>query len=116
MNKLLKSLNKYKYFHDDDFLLILGDSLKLLKKIDDNSIDMIFADPPYFLSNDGITCVSRRMVSVNKGKWDKSSRIEENFKFNLKWLGECRRILKYQLMVKRERSLRNILLKNPRNL
>ncbi|MDD3819071.1 MAG: site-specific DNA-methyltransferase [Actinomycetota bacterium] len=94
MYKLLKSLNKYKYFHDDDFALILGDSLELLKKIDRDSIDMIFADPPYFLSNDGITCMSGRMVSVNKGNWDKSSGVEENFKFNLEWLGECRRILK----------------------
>jgi len=94
MNKLLKSLNKYKYFHDDDFILILGDSLELLKNINKDSIDMIFADPPYFLSNDGITCVSGKMVSVNKGKWDRSNGVEENFKFNLEWLGECRRILK----------------------
>ena len=94
MYKLLKSLNKYKYFHDDDFILILGDSLELLKNINKDSIDMIFADPPYFLSNDGITCVSGKMVSVNKGKWDRSNGVEENFKFNLEWLGECRRILK----------------------
>jgi len=94
MEDLLKSLNEYKYFHDKDFLLILGDSLELLKKINKNSVDMIFADPPYFLSNGGITCMSGRMVSVDKGKWDKSNGVEENFKFNLEWLGECRRILK----------------------
>jgi site-specific DNA-methyltransferase (adenine-specific) len=94
MEDLLKSLNKYKYFHDNNFLLVLGDSLELLKKISKNSVDMIFADPPYFLSNGGITCMSGRMVSVDKGKWDKSNGVEENFKFNLKWLGECRRILK----------------------
>ncbi len=94
MEDLLKSLNKYKYFHDDNFLLVLGDSLELLKKINKNSVDMIFADPPYFLSNGGITCMSGRMVSVDKGKWDKSNGVEENFKFNLEWLGECRRILK----------------------
>jgi len=94
MKDLLKSLSEYKYFHDKDFLLILGNSLELLRKINKNSIDMIFADPPYFLSNGGITCMSGRMVSVDKGKWDKSNGVEENFKFNLEWLGECRRILK----------------------
>lgn len=95
MKNILKSLNKHRYFYNDDtFLLILGDSVKLLKEIDENSIDMIFADPPYFLSNGGITCMSGKMVSVDKGKWDKSNGIEENFKFNLNWLRECKRILK----------------------
>ncbi|MEA2015315.1 MAG: DNA methyltransferase [Actinomycetota bacterium] len=94
MEDLIKSLNKYKYFNENNFLLILGDSLELLKKIKNNSIDMIFADPPYFLSNGGITCMSGKMVSVDKGKWDKSNGVEENFKFNMEWLGECRRILK----------------------
>src|SRR3972149_5528194 len=95
MKDILKSLNKYRYFYNDDnFLLILGDSIKLLKEIDENSIDMIFADPPYFLSNGGITCMSGKMVSVDKGKWDKSNGVEENFKFNFNWLKECKRILK----------------------
>jgi len=94
MIEILKSLKKYKYFSANDFLLFLGDSIELLKKINENSIDMIFADPPYFLSNGGITCMSGRMVSVDKGEWDKSNGLEENFKFNLDWLRECRRILK----------------------
>jgi site-specific DNA-methyltransferase (adenine-specific) len=55
---------------------------------------MIFVDPPYFLSNGGITCHAGKMVSVNKGKWDKSKGIEENHKFNLAWLKECQRVLK----------------------
>ncbi|HLC16031.1 MAG TPA: site-specific DNA-methyltransferase [Thermodesulfovibrionia bacterium] len=55
---------------------------------------MIFADPPYFLSNNGITCHAGKMVSVNKGKWDKSKGIEDNHKFNLQWLSACQRILK----------------------
>ena len=59
----------------------------------DNSIDMIFADPPYFLSNGGITCYAGKMVSVNKGKWDISKGIEENHKFNLAWLNECQKVL-----------------------
>ena len=55
---------------------------------------MIFADPPYFLSNGGITCHAGRMVSVNKGKWDKSRGVKENHQFTLDWLKACQRVLK----------------------
>ena len=48
--------------------------------------DMIFADPPYFLSNGGITCQNGRMVKVDKGKWDKSQGFELNHAFNIEWL------------------------------
>lgn len=68
---------KKKYYYDnDDFKLILGDSLKKLKNIESKSIDMIFADPPYFLSGDGISCSGGKMVSVNKGDWDKKISID----------------------------------------
>jgi len=73
--------------------LFHGDCLQLLSQFPRNSIDMIFADPPYFLSNGGITCHAGRMVSVNKGKWDVSQGIEENHKFNLTWLSECQQVL-----------------------
>jgi site-specific DNA-methyltransferase (adenine-specific) len=56
--------------------------------------DMIFADPPYFLSNGGITCHAGRMVSVNKGEWDKSRGIEETHNFNLEWLKRCQQLLR----------------------
>jgi len=82
------------YFNQDDFCLLLGDSFKLLKCINENSIDMIFADPPYFLSNDGITCNSGMMVSVNKAEWDKAKTINDVHNFNKTWLYECKRILK----------------------
>ena len=71
------------YFEDKDFKLIQGDSLKILKGIEPKSIDMIFADPPYFLSSDGISCSGGKMVSVNKGDWDKSISINEKHKFNI---------------------------------
>jgi site-specific DNA-methyltransferase (adenine-specific) len=56
--------------------------------------DAIFADPPYFLSNGGITCHAGRMVSVHKGDWDKSRGAEENHNFNRAWLERCQRVLK----------------------
>ena len=49
-----------------------GDCLEILAAIPADCVDLIFADPPYFLSNDGITCHAGRMVSVNKGEWDRS--------------------------------------------
>ncbi|MCL1967959.1 MAG: site-specific DNA-methyltransferase [Bacteroidetes bacterium] len=55
---------------------------------------MIFADPPYNLSNNGITCHAGKMVSVNKGKWDKSNGFENDVEFHEKWISECRRVLK----------------------
>lgn len=74
--------------------LYRGDALELLQRAKDAHFDLIFADPPYFLSNDGITCHAGKMVSVNKGVWDKAATFEEIHKFNLLWLGECRRLLK----------------------
>ncbi|MEW6739099.1 MAG: site-specific DNA-methyltransferase [Nitrospirota bacterium] len=74
--------------------LLKGDCIEILNQARENSVDMIFADPPYFLSNGGITCHAGKMVSVNKGKWDKSKGVAENHKFTLEWLKACQRVLK----------------------
>lgn len=72
--------------------LILGDSLSELKKINSESINLIFADPPYNLSGENNRTVkSGKPATLNKGKWDQ---IEDLHDFNLKWLKECIRILK----------------------
>ena len=63
-------------------MLVLSDTFEALKKIKKESVDMIFADPPYFLSNDGITCQAGKMVSVNKGEWDKADTLQEKHAFN----------------------------------
>lgn len=68
--------------------------MELLRQAKPEMFDLIFADPPYFLSNNGITCQAGKMVSVNKGDWDKASTPEEMHSFNMTWLGECRRLLK----------------------
>ncbi|GAB4435839.1 MAG: hypothetical protein OHK0040_07030 [bacterium] len=67
------------YFNNPEFSirLLKGDCIEILNLARENSVDMIFADPPYFLSNGGITCHAGKMVSVNKGKWDKSKGLEE---------------------------------------
>jgi len=74
--------------------LYQGDCLELLALIPESSVDLIFADPPYFLSNGGITCHAGRMVSVNKGAWDKSKGPGANHDFNRSWLAACQRVLK----------------------
>ena len=87
-------MGKNIYYEQEDFKLLHGDALLLLKKIEPQSIDMIFADPPYFLSGDGITCSGGKMVSVNKGKWDEKISIKEKHDFNKKWIRECKKVLK----------------------
>ena len=82
------------YFEESGFKLIENDTFTTLKEFTEKSFDMIFADPPYFLSNDGITCHSGKMVSVNKGKWDKYLSVKDKYEFNKKWIHECYRILK----------------------
>jgi site-specific DNA-methyltransferase (adenine-specific) len=74
--------------------LYLGDALELLERCRAGSFDLIFADPPYFLSNDGITCQAGKMVSVNKGMWDRAETFEDVHEFNCRWLAACRRVLK----------------------
>ena len=71
-----------------------GDALELLRGAESESFDLIFADPPYFLSNNGVTCQSGKRASVNKGAWDKAPAVEEIQAFNVAWLGECKRLLK----------------------
>ncbi len=82
------------YYQKEDFKLINDDTIDATKTMKDKTFDMIFADPPYFLSSDGITCSGGKMVSVNKGRWDKSLTVAEKHEFNRKWIRECYRILK----------------------
>lgn len=81
-------------FKTEDTALYVGDCLEVLARFPDNYVDMIFADPPYMLSNNGFSCQAGRMVSVNKGAWDKSKGFDEDLKFHETWLKECRRVLK----------------------
>ena len=76
-----------------DFTLLKGDCIELLNSFD-FKFDMIFADPPYHLSNGGISVQNGKMVSVNKGDWDKSNGYEEDYLFDKSWIATCRNKLK----------------------
>ena len=82
------------YYCNNSAAIYFSDTFDALKKMLPEKIDMIFADPPYFLSNDGITCSAGKVVSVNKGDWDKIEGVEEKHEFNRRWIGMCHSILK----------------------
>ena len=81
-------INTYFKSTDKAFTLLQGDCVELLNLFD-FKFNMIFADPPYFLSNGGISVQSGKMVSVNKGEWDKSQGFEKDNEFNYNWLKAC---------------------------
>lgn len=81
------------FFNKEGFSLLKGDSFKILKKIDEKSVDMIFADPPYFLSSGGISCKSGKQITVNKGEWDITKSINEKINYHRSWISLCRNVL-----------------------
>jgi len=82
------------YYIEPTAVLFYADTFDALAKMTPECVDMIFADPPYFLSNDGISCSGGKQVSVNKGIWDKIGSLEEKHAFNRKWIRLCKRVLK----------------------
>lgn len=90
--------NSYYTNNDLDIYLYHQECIEFMNNLINNypdiRFDMIFADPPYFLSNDGSTCQSGKRAIVNKGDWDKSKGFDANHEFNYKWLSCCHQLLK----------------------
>lgn len=82
------------YYQQPKFKLYHGNSIELLKDFPKEAFDMIFADPPYFLSSGSFTCQNGKMVSVKKGDWDMSNGHQQNFQFHFDWINACKRVLK----------------------
>lgn len=82
------------YNESESYSLHLGNCLEILDSLEKDSVDLIFADPPYFLSNGGSTCKNGQRVSVDKGSWDQSRGAAQNHSFNSEWLSRCQRVLK----------------------
>lgn len=73
--------------------LHVGDCVNILGRLPSGSVDMVFADPPYGLSNDGTTVRSGRRASVNKGEWDRSRGVQADYAFHFAWIRACRQVL-----------------------
>lgn len=86
-------INPYYKSPNRDFTLLHGNCFQLLKEFD-FKFNCIFADPPYFLSNGGISVQSGKVVCVDKGEWDKGKSLQEMMDFNMEWLSLCREKLK----------------------
>ena len=107
MEKLING--KYTpYFEGESEQLFLGDAFELLSKFRKESVDMIFADPPYFLSGDSITCRGGKMVSVKKADWDSTAEFKEKHTFNRRWIKRCKRVLKDEGTIWISGTLHNI--------
>ncbi|WP_460057816.1 DNA-methyltransferase [Pseudolactococcus yaeyamensis] len=96
------------YYNKKNSILIHDDSFVFLDKMKSESVDMIFADPPYFLSNGGFSNSGGQVVSVNKGNWDKVDSLEAKHKFNQTWIRKARRVLKPNGTIWITGSLHNI--------
>ena len=92
---------------NNDFTLVKGDCVETLSKFK-FGFDMVFADPPYFLSGGGISCQSGKVVCVDKGDWDKPTTPEEMDAFNLRWLSACREHMKDNATIWISGTLHNI--------
>ena len=90
-NCIFKNEEEGILLYKEDCILFMDNLIQIYP---DGIFDMIFADPPYFLSNGGITCHAGKMTKVDKGSWDKSNGISQNHEFNLKWLSRCQKLLK----------------------
>ena len=88
------NISPFYYDIENKIKLYNLETFSFLPQIPDNCVDLIFVDPPYFLSSGGITCSSGKRVCVDKGGWDKSRNIESIHDFNKKWLLDSKRILK----------------------
>ena len=81
------------FFHTDSFTLLQGDSMEQLKHID-QKVDVVFADPPYFLSQGVSKCINGTWKSFDKGEWDRVTSLDNINAFKRKWLSACRELLK----------------------
>ena len=88
-------LRELEIYGEPGALVYLTDCVKLMNIMPAGSVDAVFADPPYRLSNGGVTVKNGRLESVEKGAWDRSlGSFERDHEFNVRWLGEARRVLK----------------------
>lgn len=92
--RLRQPLKDSEYAKGRSWRLYQGDCLATLQQMEAESFDLVFADPPYFLSNGGFTCKAGKRVPVEKGAWDNSKGVENDHEFTMDWLRACQRVLR----------------------
>ena len=92
-SQLLTSVEPYWSSADGRAVLVHGDALEVLPELQPDSVECVWTDPPYLLSNGGISCSAGRRVIVDKGAWDKSNGFEEDMQFCESWVAECKRVM-----------------------
>jgi len=80
-------------YHGPGYALLQADAVELCHALPPASVDMVFADPPYRLSNGGSTCASGQRVKVDKGSWDEAASWADDHAYNLRWLSAVQRVL-----------------------
>lgn len=101
------TMRPYYVSRDKKFYLLEGDCKKIMPEIE-HQFDMVFADPPYFLSNGGLTIKSGEITSVNKGNWDKEKDYNQVNKFNKIWLAAVRDLMKEDATIWISGTMHNI--------
>ncbi len=97
--KIRRGVSRKSHIRPGQVRLYQADCLKVMDLYIDyfgtqGCFDLIFTDPPYFLSNGGITCRSGKMARVDKGEWDRSKGVDLNHEFNTAWLSRCQKLLR----------------------
>ncbi len=92
-SQLLERVEPYWCSADGRAVLVHGDALEILPALQPDSVECVWTDPPYLLSNGGISCSAGRRVLVDKGAWDKSNGLLEDMQFCERWVAECKRVL-----------------------
>ena len=86
-------MTPYYQSRKQDFTILHGDTMELLNHVD-QKVDMIFADPPYFLSKGISQRINGTWKNFEKGEWDRATNQDNINSFNKNWLPKCRSILK----------------------
>ena len=86
-------MESYFQSNDHQFELFKGDATECLNNMS-NQFDLIFADPPYFLSRGYSSKINGEWKSFEKGEWDRATSLDNINEFNRRWLSACRNVLK----------------------
>jgi len=75
--------------------IITGDCIEILGQLPDNSVDLVFADPPYNLQlSQELWRPNQSRVDAVEDAWDKFTSLQEYDAFTRNWINGCKRVMK----------------------